>query len=245
MSDIDFPHYGAVLRCGVAFDRTGIGATARSAGDGAFWTLMTPETFLDLATPLLKPRQSIEWLAARMDEGRAIAPAELSVRMVANGHPAVSRHEGRHRMTILRDYACGRPVPVRISVCGHRDHEITDSLIGAVRSGMRAQRGGRLVPGPLFEDAEADLGGLRRSGIPPPACRKSGMPFGCGASDLDRPSVVGAIAPSRLSLCECRSPRLSRCPSRPSTRRRRNRRLGLWLPATGCGRQDGDRCCWT
>ena len=168
MSDHDFPHFGAVLHCGVVYDRTGAGVTARGCGDPAFWAMMDPETFLALATPLPVPRESLEWLARHVSLGGAIAPSELAVRLTPRGPAAVSRHEGRHRMTLVRKIVPGRKVPVRITVIGQSFDEVPREVVSAIREGMRSQRGGRLVNGPLFGEAESDLGGVRRSGVPPP-----------------------------------------------------------------------------
>jgi len=195
MSEFCFPHFGAVVCNGVTFDRVGIGAVPRPSTDGAFWAMMAPETFLSLATRLPVPRPSLGWLGERVREGCAIAPPELAIRVSRGFSPAVSRHEGRHRMTLLRSLRAAR-VPVRISVVGHMDHEVSDGLVEAIRQGARAQRGGPFVAGPLFDAAESDLGGLRWTGIPPPGFRGTrGLPRSPADSGVRPRDACGRISP--------------------------------------------------
>jgi hypothetical protein len=168
MPDNQFPHLLPVLWEDVAFDRMAAGCTPRSAGDAALWVAMRPSVFLSIATPLPRPRPSLDWLRTRIDGGGAIAPAEL----VFDAHlriPLALSHEGRHRMTALREKLCDRPVPVRLRLRGMDDFDIDQRLISKLRRGVRSQRGVSHIEGPLFEDAEVDMGGLFRSGVPPPA----------------------------------------------------------------------------
>jgi hypothetical protein len=175
MANSEYPHILPVLWEDVLFDRTSVGSTARSARDAALWVSMRPSVFLGIATPLPRPRPSLDWLRDRIDGGGAIAPAEL----VFDAHlrvPLALSHEGRHRMTALGERLRDRPVPVRICLRGMSDYEVDDRLVGHLRSGARSQRGRTFVAGPLFEDAEVDLGGRPTSGVPPPAGMDCPMP---------------------------------------------------------------------
>ncbi len=175
MATIEYPHILPVVWEGVMFDRASVGSTARSASDPALWVSMRPSVFLAIATPLPRPRPSLDWLRDRIDGGGAIAPAEL----VFDAHlsvPLALSHEGRHRMTTLGERLHDRPVPVRLRLHGMSDFDLDDRLIGRLRSGARSQRGRTFVEGPLFEDAEVDLGGRPTSGVPPPAGMDCPMP---------------------------------------------------------------------
>lgn len=166
----DYPH---VLPCewdDIVFDRNSIGATSRSDGGSAIWVAMRPSIFLEIATPLPRPRASLEWLKSQIKLGRSIAPAELTIDPRL-GVPLALSHEGRHRMTAIRHLLSDRSAPVRILLAGCRDWDIDPKLIEKVRSGARSQRGRSFVAGPLFENAEIDLGGIPPSGVPPPDCR--------------------------------------------------------------------------
>lgn len=173
MPAIEYPHILPVTWEDVTFDRNSVGATGRSDGDAALWVAMRPSVFLSIATPLPCPRPSLGWLRARLDDGQAICPAEL----VFDAHlrvPLALSHEGRHRMTALRDRLCDRPVPVRLRLARTQDAEIDGRLISHLRDGARSQRGRSFVSGPLFDEAEIDLGGRPASGVPPPivGCRR-------------------------------------------------------------------------
>lgn len=167
MPKIDFPHFMAIEHEGILYDRNAIGCVDHSFNEGAIWTLMRPSTFLEIATPLPVPRASLAWISGQINAGQAIAPAELRFR-VGNGEPLALSHEGRHRMTALRSIGCDRPVPVRLSVQGHFDEDITSMVIEKLRRRVRSQRGRHVVEGPLFGNAEIDLGGVPHSGVPPP-----------------------------------------------------------------------------
>lgn len=183
MFDVQFPHHGTIIHNGIAFDRMGIGgADARPSSSGAAWVMMKPTMFLSLATKLHEPRPSLEWIRGRISCGDAISPPELTFRMPDGFLPAVSSHEGRHRMTALLELGGDVDVPVRIVLSGMDHEDITPSLMARIRPRARAQRNGIVVDGPLFGEAVVDLGGLITSGIPPPICAWSG-------SRLDRPVV--------------------------------------------------------
>lgn len=161
-----FPHVLPVNWDGVVFDRAGIGATSRSSGDAGIWVAMRPSIFLAIATPLAVPRASLGWLSSRIDEGAAIAPAELRLN-VSGSLPSALAHEGRHRMTVLRECLGDAVVPVRIAFHDINEADIDDAMLQKVRCGLRSQRGRTKVDGPLFGDAEIDLGGRWISGVPP------------------------------------------------------------------------------
>lgn len=168
MANRHYPNFYPVVWEGITFDRRAIGAVRTSSGDAAIWVAMRPSVFLGVATPLPVPRSSLEWIAARLEDGDAIAPAELRLDVTGKSPLALS-HEGRHRMTALRMRLNDRPVPVRIAFAGMTDQDIEDrEIVRWVRQGTRSQRGRSVVAGPLFEDAEPDLGGLPTSGVPPP-----------------------------------------------------------------------------
>jgi hypothetical protein len=152
---------------GIRFDRNAIGCVDHSFNEGAIWTLMRPSIFLAVATPLTVPRASLDWLVSQINAGQAIAPAELRFR-VASGDPLALSHEGRHRMTALMSILENRHVPVRITLQGHCEEDITPSVVEKLRRRVRSQRGRSIVEGPLFGETEIDLGGLPLSGVPPP-----------------------------------------------------------------------------
>ncbi|MDW9481749.1 hypothetical protein GOB57_24175 [Sinorhizobium meliloti] len=166
MANYDFPHVLPVEWEDVVYDRAGIGATARSSNSAALWVAMRPSAFLSIATPLPIPRASLDWLRDRIDEGDAIAPAELHFN-VAGKIPLALSHEGRHRMTALRERLSDRHVPVRLSFQGIADSEMNDDFAGWVRAGAKSQRGRSVVDGPIFGEAEIDLGGRWPGGVPP------------------------------------------------------------------------------
>jgi hypothetical protein len=169
MAHTDYPDFGTSVIEGVRYDRDGIGSVAsRTETDGAFWVSMRPQVFLSLSTPLPVPRASISWLSERIADGEAISPPMLFVRPERSGMPAVMRHDGRHRATALLARSVER-IPVRISVSGLSWEEIDESVISAARRRMRAQRSTSIIAGPLFEDAEVDLSGMPKTGIPPPS----------------------------------------------------------------------------
>jgi hypothetical protein len=182
MPATEFPHHSAVLIGDVRFDRNGIGLTGRSINEAALWVLMRPSIFLALATPLPAPRMSLRWLKDQIDVGCAIAPAELRVRV--QSAPVALAHEGRHRMTDLLHRLDDRPVPVRISLQHTEESEINHGLIERLRKRMRSQRGREIIEGPLFGEAEIDLGGVRNSGIPPPDYPKCGIPTFAGPDEV-------------------------------------------------------------
>lgn len=161
-----FPHFAATYVGDVCFDRNGIGVTSRGFDEAALWVLMRPSTFLSIATPLPSPRSSLTWLRTQIELGEGIAPAELRVR--TGTIPLAVSHEGRHRMTNLKELLGDRPVPVRISLQHLDDPDVDTVITSSLRRGMRSQRGRNYVMGPLFGDAEVDLGGLIAKGIPPP-----------------------------------------------------------------------------
>lgn len=160
-----FPNFGTAVVNGVSFDRAGIGCRSQADLSCAFWVLMRPAVFLSLASPLPVPRDSINWIRERISEGRAISPPELKLRLHEKLGPAVNSHEGRHRMTILKEMSGSGLFPVRISV--DQDLDIAE-FIQTVRGGARRQRTGCWVSGPLFEDCETDLGAVVVFGVPPP-----------------------------------------------------------------------------
>lgn len=162
-----FPNFGTAVVHGISFDRTGIGSCSRADCSCAFWALMRPSVFLSLASPLPVPRDSIGWIRDRVQEGVALCPSELGLRDCRRLGPAVSTHEGRHRMTVLREIVGDLPFPVRVSVPGVVE-DPSVGLMSRMRGGMRRQRVGNWVPGPLFGDCEVDLGASVRSGVPPP-----------------------------------------------------------------------------
>lgn len=168
MFDAIFPHHGTIIHNGYSFDRTGIGATARSGSNGAAWVMMRPRTFLSLATKLEAPRPSLTWIRQQLQDGAAINPPELTFRLPEGFLPAVTSHEGRHRMTALLELSGNVEVPIRIVLAGTEMEAVDLRLIDRVRPRARAQRSGNVVEGPLFGDAVIDLGGFRVSGIPPP-----------------------------------------------------------------------------
>ena len=162
-----FPHVLPVIWKGIVFDRSGIGATARSSHDAALWVAMRPSVFLAIATPLPQPRSSLGWLRGRLEDGQAIAPAELHFDVDVKV-PLALAHEGRHRMTALGERMPDRAVPVRLSFRGLLDGDVDEAFIARIRNGTKSQRGRSYVEGPLFDDAEIDLGGPWTSGVPPP-----------------------------------------------------------------------------
>lgn len=167
MASSTYPHVFPVIWEDVVFCRDGIGAIGRPSSDAALWVSMRPSVFLSIATPLAVPRASLEWLGTRIDDGAAIAPAELRFDTTPR-MPLTLSHEGRHRMTALRARFEDRPVPVRLSFQRVQDHEVDRAFVDRVRSGVRSQRGRTLVEGPLFDDGELDVGDRWRHGIPPP-----------------------------------------------------------------------------
>ncbi len=168
MPQTDFPHFMAIEHEGVLFDRNAIGCVNRSFNEGAVWTLMRPSIFLAIATPLPVPRESLIWLTGQIKAGFAIAPAELRFR-VCGGDPIALSHEGRHRMTALMSLVDDRQVPVRLSLQNKREDDVTSLVIEKLRRRVRSQRGRTVVEGPLFGEAEIDMGGVRASGVPPPS----------------------------------------------------------------------------
>lgn len=167
MPQTDFPHFMAIEHEGILFDRNAIGCVNHSFNEGAVWTLMRPSIFLAIATPLPVPRDSLTWLTGQIKAGFAIAPAELRFR-VCGGDPIALSHEGRHRMTALMSLVEDRPVPVRLSLQNHREDDVTSLVIEKLRRRVRSQRGRSVVEGPLFGEAEIDMGGVPASGVPPP-----------------------------------------------------------------------------
>lgn len=167
MPKTEFPHFMTVEHEGIFYDRNAIGRVDHSFNEGAVWTLMRPSVFLAIATPLPVPRASLDWLSGQINAGQAIAPAELRFR-ICGGDPLALSHEGRHRMTALMSIVKDRHVPVRLALQDHYEEDITSSVIEKLRRRVRSQRGRSVVEGPLFGDAEIDLGGLPPSGVPPP-----------------------------------------------------------------------------
>lgn len=166
MANYDFPHVLPVDWEDVIFDRAGIGATARSSNSAALWVSMRPSAFLSIATPLPVPRASLDWLRGRIEDGDGIAPAELHFN-VTGSMPLALSHEGRHRMTALRERLNDRPVPVRLSFQSVTEHDLDHGYIEWVRRAVKSQRGRSVVDGPIFGEAEIDLGGRWPSGVPP------------------------------------------------------------------------------
>lgn len=184
MANYNYPHVYAVQWEDVTFDRAAVGATPRTSNEAAMWVAMRPSVFLAIATPLPVPRSSLEWIRDRLDRGGAIAPAEL--RLDVSGRlPLALSHEGRHRMTALRERWNDRVVPVRIAFAKTEDDFVDPCLIRRVRECTKSQRGRSVVSGPLFEDAELDVGGLPRSGVPPPLLSPLTFKVCCGTCLLD------------------------------------------------------------
>ena len=167
MPQTDFPHFMTIEHEGILYDRNAIGCVDHSFNEGAVWTLMRPSTFLAIATPLPVPRESLVWLTSQIKAGYAIAPAELRFR-VSGGDPLALSHEGRHRMTALLSLVDDRQVPVRLSLQNHGEDDVTSRVIEKLRRRVRSQRGRSVVEGPLFGEAEIDMGGVPASGVPPP-----------------------------------------------------------------------------
>lgn len=166
MANYGFPHVLPVDWEDVIFDRAGIGATARSSNSAALWVAMRPSAFLSIATPLPVPRASLDWLRGRIEDGDGIAPAELHFN-VTGSMPLALSHEGRHRMTALRERLSDRPVPVRLSFQSTKYHDLDHGFVDWVRRAVKSQRGRSVVDGPIFGEAESDLGGRWPSGVPP------------------------------------------------------------------------------
>lgn len=163
----EFPQFSAVAIGDVILDRNAIGRVSSRSSSAALWVAMRPSIFLALASPLPVPRASLQWLTERLDEGSLIAPAELTIRF-GSRVPAVVSHEGRHRMTVIRDRLDDLAVPVRMNIQHFDEADIDAVVVDRLRLRMQKQRGHDIVQGPLFEEAETDVGGGPFSGIPPP-----------------------------------------------------------------------------
>lgn len=215
------PHEGIMVMHGIVFDPgAGLGASATIRGEATAGLVvaMRPGVFLELATPLTRPRSSLDWLDAHLRAGRAICPGRLRVWLPGQGgsgnpsSPAVVGHDGRHRAMALRAVLGNIELPVRLELPGlEPDAPRLPALADLLRRGMRAQGGLRpWVPGPLFGATSDDLADgvapLRRTvrirvrapprSVGPKSARRPGM-----ARSATGPRRRAAAMPCRFRPC--------------------------------------------
>jgi hypothetical protein len=160
------PTLGVFEAHGIVFDPCeGIGACRRRrrCSDPTMVAVaMRPAAFLRLSPPLATPRPSLGWIVTRIQDGSAICPPMLRVWLpprIGNAPPAVTAHDGRHRMmALLAELGPRAEVPVHIELPTlPEDAEVEVAVIEAMRNGMRSQGGTRaVVPGPLFGAMDAN-----------------------------------------------------------------------------------------
>lgn len=110
-----------------ATDDDGLGATPDNANIRyrGFTMIVSVEVFLRLALPLERPRQATqEHLAKWLDGGKPLGPPSLRIEVDGRGRVEVISHEGRHRVTALRERGV-RTVPVQILGSGFRARNLT------------------------------------------------------------------------------------------------------------------------
>ncbi len=147
------PHYGTLLVHGIAFDAAaGIGCPRprRAADASDVYVAMRPSIFLQLASPLIQPRPSLRWLQNQIAAGRSICPPSLGIHLPGGRSATVVRHDGRHRATIMREWTCDAEMPVQIDLLNGQVDDLTDAVVARLRAGMRRQKDGLLIAGPLF-----------------------------------------------------------------------------------------------
>ena len=109
---------------------------------------MTPSVFLSLTPKLAVPRDSLEFLLEAIKNKEPIATPFLRVEKETW---QVDSHEGRHRMTAIKQLYGDIEVPVQMSFAGIRASSVELNDIAKVRSGVYRQQPKTLVKGPLFD----------------------------------------------------------------------------------------------
>lgn len=132
---------------GVSFNsNTGIGANKDST---RLRVMMKPSTFLSLALPLMRPRSSLFWLESSWKTVE-FAPACLQI-LSCDKHSIV-RHDGRHRMTFLKEKLGDKYLPVDILIKNPDDDFNPDALLETLNKGISSQGGHRFIKGPIFAE---------------------------------------------------------------------------------------------
>lgn len=130
----------------------GIGNVPANRYDNAsyrgFVCYMRPTEFLDL-TPRFTPYpDSIEYITKALKNKQPIACPFL---LLDKDKYQVDGHEGRHRMTAILAVFGNVRVVVQIEFRFVRARDLTIEMISKARDGLRQQRTGKLIRGPLFE----------------------------------------------------------------------------------------------
>ena len=107
---------------------------------------MQPCVFLAL-TPGFTARDSLAFLIEAIKQKQAIATPFLRIDKDKN---QIDDHEGRHRMTAIKEVYGDVEVPVQMSFNRIRARDLTLDDIRRVRSGVRKQNSRTMIKGPLF-----------------------------------------------------------------------------------------------
>lgn len=145
---------------GIEFDnRLGLGAVPDVANIGYMGLVGTikPSVFLELVPPLAGYRKTIDHLASYPS---ALGMPFLDISFTEEGvPPLIKGHEGRSRMTYLKEHVSDQPFPVALFFFEHnyslRHHKIEPWMVEALQRSVNSQkcseRPSRLVEGPFFE----------------------------------------------------------------------------------------------
>jgi hypothetical protein len=123
-----------------------------------FWVEMTPRTFLELVPPL-DMHDNWEHIDELADMGHVFAPPRLDIDpdpdFGLDSYPAVTGHDGRHRMTSLLAVDLGdTPLPVLVATGSIPCAWLHEEDIVRFRTAVWSQPGEAvdpiLVKGPLF-----------------------------------------------------------------------------------------------
>jgi hypothetical protein len=128
-----------------------------------FRVLMKPSLFLKLAAPLPEGK-SVEFFKERLKNKEGIGspmlyiavPREWKEEKFDTGVPKVDGHEGRNRMTAIKEVEGDDPVEVHIILKSRsvewRNRHITQKIKNELNKGMNKETVDSLVDGPLFTE---------------------------------------------------------------------------------------------
>ena len=125
--------------------------------------MMRPSIFLKLAAPLGQPHN--EKLEQYIAQGGAIGSPFIMVDIPEAWEDGdfsqlaeVTGHEGRNRVSAVLKLEGDAPIEMHLFPRYLRRRHLTSQWIEALNRGLTAEHSGRVVPGPLFDDATLEEG---------------------------------------------------------------------------------------
>ena len=135
----------------IKWSQDGIGKFHYPDSDYLLQVMMKPSWFLQLATPLPTPRDSLIWLQSQYDIGQAFHPPSLDILIVkSNCVPQVVKHDGRHRTTMAMSLHGDEEIPVLFHI--KTFEELSFEMVLKSLLKIKAQRSHNIISGDCFKD---------------------------------------------------------------------------------------------